>query len=60
MNKRQLIVSTKNVSGSIQNQRVHVFLAIIHQTDVSMGKGADELLAKLAIHIAVQPDAEGS
>jgi hypothetical protein len=56
---KALFVGTKNVSGSIQNQHVHVVLAIIHQSDVSWGKGFDERLATRAIHVAVQPDAEG-
>jgi hypothetical protein len=31
---KTLFAGTKNVSGSIQNQHVHVLLAIIHQSDV--------------------------
>ena len=56
----KLFVGTKNPSGSIQNQRVDVVLAIMCQTDVCFGKGVDERLATRAIHVAVQPDAEGS
>jgi hypothetical protein len=36
------IVGTKNASGSVQNQRVPVALAIRYQVGVSCGKGLDE------------------
>ena len=49
----KLFVGTKNPSGSIQNQRVDVVLAIMCQTDVCFGKGVDERLATRAIRVAV-------
>ena len=56
----QLFVGTSKVSGSIQNQRVSVAHAIIYQIVLSYGQRVDERLATRAIHVAVQPDGEGS
>jgi hypothetical protein len=55
----KLFVGAKNFSGSIQNQRVSVILAIMYQVDASWGKRVNERPATRAIHVAVQPDAKG-